>query len=340
MHSERTLIIAEIGVNHNGSVELAKELIQSAKNCGADIVKFQTWITEEIVDVHAPKADYQIKNDTSQSQFEMLKKLELSFKDFKELKAYAKKLDVEFLSTPDDEKSLNFLVDELGMELIKIGSGEVTNLPFLEKVGKKNLPVILSTGMSYLGEVETAYYTLLSCGAKEVTLLHCTSDYPASLCSVNLKAMQTLKTAFNCKIGYSDHTEGIEVSIAAVCLGAGIIEKHFTLDKNLPGPDHKASLQPEEFKLLVDQIRNVELSLSGDGRKIPSAGELATKAIVQRGIYAKTQIAIGEKISMENLIFKRPVDGGIPVNEVRMILNRTVNKNIEEGGKIYYKDLA
>jgi len=340
MNFTRTLIIGEAGVNHNGSVEIAKELIRGAKASGVDIVKFQTWITEELAHIEAPKAAYQITPGDNSTQFEMLKKLELSFEDFRELKSYAEQIGISFLSTPDDERSLDFLVDNLGMDLIKVGSAEVTNLPYLKKIGLKRLPVILSTGMSFLDEVESAYYTLLENGAQEVILLHCTSNYPAALESVNLRAMLTLKNAFGCKVGFSDHTEGIEVAIAAAAMGAQVIEKHFTLDKNLPGPDHKASLSVTELRSMVTQIRNVELALSGDGRKIPYETELSTKLVVQKGIYANKKIAAGELLTMEKLAFKRPVADGIPVAEVNRILNRAVNRDIEEGSKLYYQDLA
>jgi N,N'-diacetyllegionaminate synthase len=324
----RVLIIAEAGVNHNGDIELAKKLIDTAAEAGVDIVKFQTWVTEELVTVNAPKAEYQILNDEEASQFQMLKKLELSFKDFKELKLYAEKVGIEFLSTPDDELSLNFLIDELKIKRIKVGSGEVTNIPYLEKIGKKGLPVILSTGMSYLGEVETAYYTLLESGAPEVTLLHCTSNYPASFESVNLKAMLTLKSAFNTNIGYSDHTEGNEVSVAAVALGASVIEKHFTLDKNLPGPDHKASLEPFELRELVRQIRNVEKALLGDGKKAPTQEEIATKAVVQKGIYFNKDLKAGTILKLTDLSFKRPVGEGLLASQYKMLLNKTLTFDV------------
>ena len=327
----KVCIIAEAGVNHNGSFDMAIELIRIAKECGADIVKFQTWITEELVSVDAPKASYQKKKDESATQYEMLKKLELSFEDFRKLQHYAEEIDIEFLSTPDEEKSLNFLVDELGMKVIKVGSGEVTNIPYLKKIGQKKLPVILSTGMSYLGEVEIAYYTLIESGAPEVTILHCTSNYPASYQSVNLQAMLTIKDAFKVKVGYSDHTEGNEISIAAVALGATVIEKHFTIDKNLPGPDHSASMNPQELKNLVQQIRNVEAALSADGKKVPAGEEIETKRVVQKGIYCNKDLLAGYKMTMEDLIFKRPINDGLSAANYNFILGKIlkadVNKN-------------
>jgi N,N'-diacetyllegionaminate synthase len=332
-------IIAEAGVNHNGDINLAKKLIERAYEAGADCVKFQTWITEDIVDKSAIKADYQIQNDgNNTTQFEMLKKLELSFKDFVELKEYSKSIGIMFLSTPDDYKSLDFLADTLELPILKIGSGEVTNIPFLRRFAKKKKPIILSTGMSTIGEVEKAYYTLLESGAPFITLLHCTSNYPAPLESVNLKAMSTLATVFNTKVGYSDHTEGIEVSLAAVALGAVVIEKHFTLDKNLPGPDHKASLNPEELKELVLKIRNVEKAITGNGLKQPHISEIETKKIVQKGIFINKNIAKGEIITDDFLIMKRPV-GQLSALEYDFIIGRKVNKNIAEGESLKLTDL-
>lgn len=324
----KVCIIAEAGVNHNGSVDMAMELIRVAKECGADIVKFQTWITDELVSMDAPKASYQKKNDESATQYEMLKKLELSFEDFRKLQHYAEEIDIEFLSTPDEEKSLNFLVDELGMKVIKVGSGEVTNIPYLKKIGQKKLPVILSTGMSFLGEVETAYYTLIESGALQVTILHCTSNYPASYQSVNLHAMLTIKDALKVNVGYSDHTEGNEISIAAVALGATVIEKHFTIDKNLPGPDHSASMNPSELKSLVQQIRNVEAALSADGRKVPAGEEIETKRVVQKGIYCNKDLLAGSVVALEDLSFKRPLNDGLSAANYTFILGKILKADV------------
>lgn len=304
--ASKVLIIAEAGVNHNGSIELAEQLISEAAVCGADIVKFQTWVTEELVVKSAPKAKYQLQNDGEGSQFEMLKRLELSFDDFIYLKRYAESKNIRFLSTPDDFKSLKFLSDQLNLDILKVGSGEITNIPFLKAIGKTGKDVILSTGMASIGEVEKAYYTLLENGAKSVALLHCTSNYPARFDSVNLKAMDTLKHAFQTTVGYSDHTMGTEIPVAAVALGAEIIEKHFTLDKNLSGPDHKASLDPFEFSLMVKQIRNVEAALSGDGRKIPHSSELETKKVVTKGIYLSKNLRAGDVLTEDKLALKRP----------------------------------
>ena len=334
------LIIAEAGVNHNGDLGIAKELIAGAKDCGADVVKFQTWVTEELLHASAPKALYQKENDKSSSQFEMLKKLELSFDAFQELKEYATKLRIKFMSTPDEEKSLNFLVDSLQMETIKVGSGEVLNLPYLKKVGEKKKEVILSTGMASLGEVERAYYTLLESGAVKVSLLHCTSAYPAPYDSVNLKAMLTLKEAFKTDVGYSDHTRGNEVSIAAVALGATIIEKHFTLNSKMEGPDHQASSNPQEFADLVRQIRNVELAISGDGIKRPQGIELETKKIVSKGIYAARDLEAHAIISMDDLKFLRPQHNGLAAENYELIIGKEVQKPLKKGQEIALSNIS
>jgi N,N'-diacetyllegionaminate synthase len=335
----KVIIIGEAGVNHNGDINLAKKLIDIASEAGVDYVKFQTWITEEIVDLNAPKAEYQIQNDGNEtSQFEMLKQLELSFSDFIELKKYSELKGIDFLSTPDDYKSLDFLADELNLPILKVGSGEVTNIPFLRRIGKKKKQVILSTGMSTIGEVEKAYYTLLESGALSVSILHCTSNYPAALDSINLKAMNTLATVFNAPVGYSDHTEGIEVSLAAVALGATIIEKHYTIDKTLSGPDHKASLDPIELKELVRQIRNIEKAIAGDGTKRPHASEIETKRIVQKGIYINKDILSGEQLTDDHLIMKRPVNH-LSSQDYDRIIGKVINKNMSKGEALKLNDI-
>lgn len=302
-------IIAEAGVNHNGRLDLALRLCDAAKAAGVDAVKFQTWKTEKIVTQSAAKATYQAENTHSveESQFDMLKKLELSYHQFIEIKAYCEKIGIDFLSTPDEEESLNFLVD-LHLPVLKIGSGEVTNIPYLRRIGSKHLPVILSTGMSYLSDVETACRTLLEAGAKSVSLLHCTTNYPCPMAEVNLRAMQTLKDAFHCAVGYSDHTMGIEIPIAAAAMGAQIIEKHFTLDKEMDGPDHKASLNPEELKQMVVAIRHIEQAL-GDGIKQPNASEKQISEVVLKRIVAATPIKEGEVLSTDNMTVKRSAIG-------------------------------
>lgn len=335
----KVIIIAEAGVNHNGDINLAKELIDVAAIAKVDFVKFQTWITEDIVDISAEKAEYQKENDGSNSsQFEMLKRLELSFNDFIELKKYSESKGVKFLSTPDDYKSLDFLSDELDLPILKIGSGEVTNIPFLRRFGKKRKPIILSTGMSSIGEVEKAYYTLIESGAPSVILLHCTSNYPALLKSVNLKAMNTLKSVFNTDVGYSDHTEGVEISFAAVALGAVVIEKHYTLDKKMSGPDHKASLDPNELIQLVKGVRNIEQALEGDGIKKTHLSEFETKKVVQKGIYLTKNICEGEIITDDYLIMKRPVSE-LSAKDYDFVIGRKVVKNIQEGLALKLNDI-
>lgn len=301
-------IIAEAGVNHNGQLDLALKLCDAAKEAGVDAVKFQTWKTENIVTAQARQAAYQTENTgVEESQYDMLKKLELSYDHFRYIQDYCEKIGIDFLSTPDEEESLEFLVN-LGLPLIKVGSGEVTNIPYLRKIGSQKKPVILSTGMSNLAQVATAYDTLLTAGAPSVALLHCTTNYPCPVDEVNLKAMCTLRDAFKCQVGYSDHTMGLEVPIAAVALGAEIIEKHFTLDRTMDGPDHKASLEPTELKLMVQQIRNIEAAL-GDGIKCPNKSEAENAKVVQKSILAKRPIKNGELLTEDNLVAKRAGSG-------------------------------
>ncbi|MFZ8805480.1 MAG: N-acetylneuraminate synthase [Candidatus Calescibacterium sp.] len=326
----KTFIIAEAGVNHNGSVEIAKRMIEVAKECGADAIKFQTFKAEEVVSKYAPKAEYQ-KQTTGdiESHLQMLKKLELSFDDFIVLKEYCDKLGIMFLSTPFDFESIDFL-NSLGLEIFKIPSGEITNLPYLEKIGKLRKKVILSTGMADLGEIEDALDILTSCGTKkeDITILHCNTEYPTPYEDVNLLAMLTIKEAFKVKVGYSDHTPGIEVPIAAVALGATVIEKHFTLDRNMQGPDHKSSLEPNELKAMVRAIRNVEKAL-GDGIKKPSPSEIKNKIIVRRSIVAKRNIKRGEIFNEENITVKRPATGISPMRWYE-ILGKTATRDYKE----------
>ena len=305
-----TYIIAEAGVNHNGQLDLALQLCDAAKAAGVDCVKFQTWQTEKIVTRKAEKAVYQSENtnDADESQFDMLKKLELSYGDFRIVQEYCNKIGVDFLSTPDEEYSLAFLMDELNLPLIKIGSGEVTNIPYLRQMASYGKPVILSTGMSTLAQVATAYDTLLAAGAPSVALLHCTTNYPCPKNEVNLRAMQTMREAFKCQVGYSDHTMGTEIPVAAVAMGAEIIEKHFTLDRNMKGPDHKASLEPDELKVMVEAIRNVEIAL-GDGIKRPNKSEQEISRVVLKTIVAAKPIAKGDVLTEDNLTVKRAGKG-------------------------------
>lgn len=306
----KTYIIAEAGVNHNGQLDLALKLCDAAKQAGVDCVKFQTWKTENICTASAAMAAYQKENIQTEtvSQFEMLKRLELSYDHFEYIKQYCEKIGIDFLSTPDEEESLEFLMNRLQLPLIKIGSGEVTNIPYLRKMASYGKPIILSTGMSNIAQVATAYDTLMKAGAPSISLLHCTTNYPCPMDEVNLRAMQTLKDAFKCKVGYSDHTMGIEIPIAAVAMGAEIIEKHFTLDRTMDGPDHKASLEPEELKQMVQSIRNIDKAL-GDGIKRPNKSEEANAKVVQKSILAKFAIKQGEMFTEDNLIVKRAGSG-------------------------------
>ncbi len=322
-----TYIIAEAGVNHNGQLDLAMQLCEAAKQTGADAIKFQTWRTEKIITRQTAQAEYQAKNMVQQqSQFEMLKKLELDYDDFRKIKEYCQNLEIDFLSTPDEDESLDFLLD-LGLPLIKIGSGEITNVPYLRYIGSKNMPVIMSTGMSYLSDVERAYNTIMDAGAREVAILHCTTNYPCPLNEVNLLAMLTLKNAFKCTTGYSDHTLGIEVSVAAVAIGAKIIEKHFTLDVNMEGPDHAASLNPIEFKTMVTAIRNVENAL-GNGIKAPNASEKKISTVVLKKIVAKREIQVGEIFSQDNICAKRN-DMGIDVSLWDFVVGKIAKKQYQ-----------
>jgi N,N'-diacetyllegionaminate synthase len=325
----RVFIIAEAGVNHNGDKNLAFRLCDAAKTAGVDAVKFQTWKTEKIVTKSAALAEYQENNisDKGASQFEMLKQLELSYNEFVEVRDYCNQIGIQFLSTPDTEEDMDFLLG-LGIPVLKIGSGEVTNIPFLREIGKRHQKVILSTGMSNLSDVEKAYNTLLESGAKEVSLLHCTTNYPCPYDEVNLQAMQTLKAAFKCQVGYSDHTMGIEVPIAAVAMGAEIIEKHFTLDKNMEGPDHKASLDPCELKQMVDSIRNIEKAL-GDGIKRPNASEQKNAEVVLKRIIANKPIKKGDILGTDNLSLLRS-STGIPAKFWDLVAGKAAKRDYKE----------
>ncbi|PJZ28672.1 N-acetylneuraminate synthase [Leptospira kmetyi] len=310
----KTLIIAEAGVNHNGDMDLALKLIDAASEAGADIVKFQTFEAERLATRSAKKADYQTATTGSEeSQFEMLKKLELSKKDHEILIRRCKEKKIEFLSTAFDPQSLIFL-EGLNLSRYKIPSGEITNLPYVRKIGTLGRPVILSSGMSTLGEIESAISVLEKAGTKRenITVLHCNTEYPTPFSDVNLLAMRSIAESFKVQVGYSDHTAGIEVSIAAVALGASVIEKHFTLDRSLPGPDHKASLEPEELKTMIRSIRNIEQSL-GDGIKRPSQSEAKNISIARKSLVAANPIRSGEIFSYENLTAKRPGNGISPM---------------------------
>ena len=315
----KTLIIAEAGVNHNGDLEIAKELIHQAAIAGADLVKFQTFTAAKLLTLEAPKADYQQDpNALTTSNYEMLESLELSKNDHLELIQECKKHGIEFFSTAFDEASLSFLL-ELGMSKIKIPSGEITNKPLLEFIAQFDVPVIMSTGMADLNEIQRAIEVL--CNNKltreNITILHCTSQYPASFENINLRAITSMKKKFNLNIGYSDHTLGAEASIAAVSLGATIIEKHITLDSNMPGPDHKASMEPKDFQDMVSAIRNIERGL-GNGIKAPTSEELEMRTVARKSLVANKKIEKGEIFTQENLTVKRPGNGVSPmsINEV------------------------
>ena len=310
MTNQHVYIIAEAGVNHNGRLDLALKLCDAAKAAGVDAVKFQTWKTELIITKGTKKAEYQEKNlNNDDDQFTMLKKLELSYDNFQIVKQHCDEIGIQFLSTADETESLDFLVN-LGMPFIKLGSGDITNIPYLRSVAKYGMPVILSTGMANLSQVAIAYDALQEAGVKDISILHCTTNYPCPMNEVNLRAMQTMKEAFKCRVGYSDHTMGIEVPIAAVAMGAEIIEKHFTLDQNMEGPDHKASLEPQELKYMVDCIRNIEVAL-GDGIKKPNASEVEISKVVLKSIVAKSPVKKGDTLTPDNLAIKR-AGSGIP----------------------------
>lgn len=309
-----TYIIAEAGVNHNGSIEIAKQLIDAAVLAGVDAVKFQTFKTENLVSVNAQKANYQKETtDATETQFQMIKKLELDADTHNLLIAYCKQKNITFLSTPFDHDSID-LLNELGLEIFKIPSGELTNLPYLKHIGNLNKEVILSTGMANMDEINESLNILMDAGTQKdkITVLHANTQYPTEMKDVNLRAMNTIGKTFNIKFGYSDHTLGIEIPTAAVALGATVIEKHFTLDRNMEGPDHKASLEPEELNNMVKAIRNIDLAL-GDGIKTPSESEKPNMAIARKSIVAATNIKKGETYSELNLAIKRPGNGISPM---------------------------
>lgn len=329
---QKTLIIAEAGVNHNGDLALAKKLIEAASEAGADFVKFQSFKAEECVSINAPKAKYQILNtaDKNESQFEMIKKLELDKKAHLELLKYCQKCDIAFLSTPFDLPSIT-LLNELGLEIFKIPSGEITNLPYLKAVGALRKKVILSTGMSDLDEIKAALQILMTQGTKEhnISILHANTAYPTPFEDVNLRALQTLQKEFpRHKIGFSDHSLGISCPLAAVALGASIVEKHFTLDKNLKGPDHKASLEPNELKAMVQGIRQIELAL-GSGKKGISESERENLHIARKSLVAKTAIVKGDIFDETNLTTKRPANG-ISAMRYDEFLGKKATKNYEK----------
>jgi len=312
--SRKTLIIAEAGVNHNGDLELAKQIVKAAANAGADLVKFQTFTAERLAIDSAPKADYQNQTtDQKQSQFAMLRQLELTAEMHEQLIVYCSKQGIGFFSTGFDLQSVDYLAS-LGADRFKIPSGEITNLPYLRHVGAFGKPLILSTGMATLGEIEAALDACEIAGTprSRITVLHCNTEYPTPMQDVNLRAMCSIRDVFGVAVGYSDHTLGIEVPIAAVALGATVIEKHLTLDRNLAGPDHKASLEPDEFAAMVRVIRNIEQAM-GDGIKRPSPSESKNKSIARKSLVAARSIKAGERFTPENLTAKRPGTGVSPM---------------------------
>jgi len=355
----QTFIIAEAGVNHNGSLELAKELVYQAAKAGADAVKFQTFRAEQVISRYAKKADYQKKaTDAEESQLEMVKKLELTAAMHEELRECCKRFNIQFLSTPFELESVDLLANQIRVDQLKIPSGEITNAPLLLKAAQTGLPIFLSTGMATLGEVELALGVIAfgyTCKGSQpslqafqraflseegqqalkrnVRLLHCTTEYPAPFEEVNLAAMDTLATAFGLPIGLSDHTEGIAIPIAAVARGATIIEKHFTLDKNLPGPDHKASLEPHELKEMVTSIRQVELAI-GSSVKLPTRSELKNRDVVRKSLVATTNIRKGEPFTLANLTAKRPGTGVSPMFYWEW-LGKTADRDYEEDDVIF-----
>ncbi len=327
MDKDKVLIIAEAGVNHNGSIDMAKQLVDAAKKAGADIVKFQTAKLDSLVSKSAQMADYQKRNiGVEESQKEMLSKLLLDFDEFEELADYCKEVGITFLSTPFDIESIHFLNDI--QDIWKIPSGEITNYPYLVEIAKTKKAVILSTGMAEMDEIQAAINVLRENGTEDIKILHCTTEYPAPIEDVNLNVMKTMRETFGYPVGYSDHTQGIEVDLAAVALGATVIEKHFTLDKNLPGPDHKASLEPDELKEMVDGIRKIELALGSDEKR-PSRVELKNRLVARKSIVAKKAIKAGEILTTNNITTKRPGTGINPMRWNEVIDTKAI-KDFEE----------
>ncbi|GAA0773250.1 N-acetylneuraminate synthase [Clostridium subterminale] len=331
-------VIAEAGVNHNGSIEIAKKLVDMAVECGADAIKFQTFKAEECVGAYADKAEYQMENmPVKESQLDMVRKLELPFEEFRKLQSYCKEKEILFISTPDGTESLNFLVS-LGVPIIKIGSTEVSNVEYLKEIGNTGKEIILSTGMSTLGEVEQAINILKSTGNKNIKIMHCTTDYPTAEEDVNVRAMVTMREAFKVPVGLSDHTIGNEAAVTAVALGAEFVEKHITLDNKMDGPDHKASMEPMEFKSYITAIRNAEKVL-GDGIKRPTAREVLIMKDVRRSIVAKIDLAKGTVIEKTMLAYKRP-GSGIKPELADVVAGRILKRDIHADELITWEDLG
>ena len=337
----KTLIIAEAGVNHNGSLVLAKRLIDKAAEAGADIVKFQTFKASKLATKAARKAAYQRANfqEHDDSQYGMLKKLELNEEMHLELMAYCKQCGISFLSTGFDEDSID-LLDKLDMPFYKIPSGEITNKPYLQHIAKKGKPVVMSTGMSTIDDIREALNVLTDTGLdlSKIAVLHCNTEYPTPMEDVNLLAMHHIGDTFGVKVGYSDHTKGIEVPIAAVALGAEIIEKHFTLDRKMEGPDHKASLEPDELKAMVQAIRNIELAISGSGEKEITNSERPNVSVARKSIHIAVPMMSGDVIQQNHLVMKRPGDGISPML-IDEVIGKSVNRDLTEDHKLNWEDL-
>lgn len=331
-------VIAEAGVNHDGSLDTAKALVRQARTAGADAVKFQTFRADALAGAGLEKAEYQKKTTgAAESQLSMLRRLELGVEEHRELVRYCRSQRITFLSTPFDEQSAD-LLESLGVPMFKIGSGELTNLPFLRHVARKKRPMLISTGMANLGEVEEALDAVLSEGNREVTLLHCVTEYPAPPAEVNLKAMHTLRMAFGLPVGYSDHTEGIEIALAAAAMGAVVIEKHLTMDRLAPGPDHRSSLEPPEFAGMVRSIRNIEAAM-GDGRKRPAPCEIKNIPMARRSVVARGAIAQGHVITRDMLAIMRP-GSGIAPRDLEKIVGLKASRSISAGSAISWDDLV
>lgn len=331
-------VVAEAGVNHNGDLQMAKRLVDVAYNAGANAVKFQSFSAESLATMDAPKADYQKETtDNSESHFDMLKRLEMSPDMHSELYLYCQKLGILFLSSPFDEKNSD-LLEELGVVAFKIPSGEITNLPFLEHVASKGKPMLVSTGMADISETALAVNSIYSAGNQDLILLHCVSNYPANADDINLHAMDTMSRAFRSPVGYSDHTLGLEVALASVALGANVLEKHFTLDKTLPGPDHRASLEPHELTSLIKGVRIIESAL-GDGRKLPSNSEAETAVVARKSLVANSLISAGVVITEDLVSSKRP-GTGLPPFMKKYVIGRTARTIIPKDQLITLDDLS
>ncbi len=335
---ESTFIIAEVGVNHNGDPELAHQLVDAVVATGADAAKFQTFKPERLIAPCAPKAKYQeASGESGESQLDMLRRLELSHEAFRDIHAHCREAGIRFLSTPFDEPSADFLV-ELGVSALKIPSGEITNLPFLSYLAEKGLPMLVSTGMASLGEVERAVETIERTGNRQIVLLHCVSNYPADPADVNLRAMLTMAAAFDYTVGFSDHTVGRHVPVAAVAIGARVVEKHITLSRDMPGPDQRMSTEPDEFTRLVDDIRSVESAL-GDGRKLPVAAEAETALVARKSLIAICPISTGTMIEPEMIAAMRPGNGLAP-SMTDMVVGKLAVKDLQPGEIIQLNAVA